>query len=332
MDAPIIFCHYGNSAYLPYVLEVSRINNRDKEIFLLGDQENRWISETLSIDHLFYQDYQYGTEIDLFDRVYKVIQGNKHNNIVGGRDWLNFVFKRWFYIYNFLISKGIEEFWHFDSDNMILSSLSSHEPKFRGYDCTEQCNGMCINGFISNPDIVLSYIRKINELFQNERYLQKQQKTYDEVQPTYAFTEMQAYKTFKEEERIRTIRLNTIIDGSTFDDCICQEHNMEMERLPSGRKIKKIFLNVDGRFYCCQKGTNRLLQMNSLNLSWVPLYLFKTVFLHLKKTANSGKFIEPDTRRMPTLSSSIPKKYLVKETMKKAIRLAIKRYNNRAFL
>lgn len=322
MSAPIIFCHYGNSEYLPYVLEVAKTHNPDKDIFLLGDQENRWIEKAISIDHYFFRDLQYGKEIELFDQIYKVIQGRKHNNIVGGRDWVNFVFKRWFYIYNFLVNKKIDAFWHFDSDNMILDSLSYHERKFTGYECTEQCNGMCMNGFISNPSIVLRYMRKINELYQNERYLKKQQKEFNEDNPTYAFTEMRAYKTFKEEERIRTIRLNTIIDGSTFDDCICQEHNMQMEQLPSGQIIKKVYLNPDGRCYCHEKDTNRLLKMNTLNLSWVPIYLFKIIFLHVRKPTNAREYIEPDIRKMPTLSSSIPKRFLVKEMIKKVMRFA----------
>ncbi|MDJ0745516.1 MAG: hypothetical protein QNJ32_19430 [Xenococcaceae cyanobacterium MO_167.B27] len=334
MSAPIIFCHYGNSEYLPYVFEAAKITNPDKDIFLLGDEENQWIGKAYGINHYFFRDFQYGKEIELFDQNYKLIQGKNHAWKKGGRDWVNFVFKRWFYIYNFLVEQKIDNFWHFDSDTMILNSLTYYEPNFRTYDCTEQCNGMCMNGFVSNSSIVLGYIRKINELFSNEKYLEKQQKEFDEVNPTYAFTEMRAYDIFKQEERIDSIRLNTIIDDSTFDDCICQEHNMEMEKLPlgqkinKGRKIKKVYLSPDRTFYCYEKTVNRLLRINSINLSWAPIYIFKIILLHLKKqtdTTDIREYTELDIRKMPTLSSSIPKIYVVEEKIKKIKRFVVKK-------
>ena len=208
MSAPIIFCHYSNSKYLPYVLEAARLTNPDKNIVLLGDSDNQWLENAKNIQHYYFRDYQYGAEIETFDQVYRLIQGKKHAHMKVGKDWVNFVFKRWFYIYNFVVSQGIGSFWHFDSDTMILDSLSGHESKFMPYDCTEQCNGICMNGFISNPSIVLRYIKKINELFQKEEYLKKQQKIFDELSPEYAFTEMEAYKTFKEEENVNSVRLN----------------------------------------------------------------------------------------------------------------------------
>ena len=114
---------------------------------------------------------------------------------------------------------------------MILAPLSSHEEKFKAYHCTEQCNGMCINGFISSPEIIGDYLHHINNLFQDNKFLAAQQKEFDEINPSFAFTEMRAYQEFKESmgSNIRTIRLNTIIDGTAFDDCICQDHDMEME-------------------------------------------------------------------------------------------------------
>jgi hypothetical protein len=316
MNAPIIFCHYGNSKYLPYVFEAAKITNPDKDIFLLGDEENQWIGKAYGINHCFFRDFRYGKEMELFDQVYKLVQGRNHYSIRGGRDWVNFVFKRWFYIYNFLVDQKIDDFWTFDSDNMILDSLQYHEPKFRAYDCTEQCNGICMNGFISNPSFVFRYIRRINELFQNQEYLDKQRRELEE-HPEWAYTEMRAYIAFKTEERIHSIRLSSIIDNSTFDDCICQEDNMKMERLPWGQKIKKVYLGPGGTFYCCDKTDNLLIRINTLNLSYVPIYLFERVLLHVRKRTGTREYTQPDIRTMPTLSSSLPKRYLVKEAILK---------------
>ena len=320
MSAPIIFCHYGNSEYLPYVIEAAKMNNPDKEIFFLGDETNQWLGNRYPIHHCFFRDFQYGEEIELFDQSYQLIQGRSHNNIKWGEDWVNFVFKRWFYVYNLIFSKGITRFWHFDSDNMILDSLTCHEAKFKGYDCTEQCNGKCMNGFIANPSVVLGYIRKINGLFRDRHYLNAMQKEFDEVNPRYAFTEMRAYEAFKEEKRIRSIRLNTIIDDSTFDDCICQEHGMAMEKLPFSKRVKKVYLSRDGGFYCREIVGNRLIRMISLNLSWVPIYLYKTVLFHAKRRTGPAEHVEPDIKSMPTLCSKVPRRYIVQEQIRRIVR------------
>jgi hypothetical protein len=43
MPAPLIFIHYGNSSYLPYVMKVVKRFNPQKEIIFLGDKQNAWL-------------------------------------------------------------------------------------------------------------------------------------------------------------------------------------------------------------------------------------------------------------------------------------------------
>jgi hypothetical protein len=308
MKIPIIFCHYGCSEYLQYTLKCAKLNNPDKQIVLLGDGVNKTIAEKCGVRHIFFDDLNCSDEIELFDTVYKLVQGKQHEHMHGARDWVNFVFKRWFFIFNFVVRNNIQGFWHFDSDNMLLNELSAHEGKFSGYLCTEQCNGMCMNGYISGPAVIKSYLDKINDLFQREELICEQQKEFDDFHPEYAFTEMRAYKIFKEEERIRSIRLNTVIGGSTFDDCICQEHDMLMEDSRFGRKIKKVILNKNGRFFCQQQESNALIEMNSLNLSWVPVYLFDIVLNHSRQKTDHRNSLKP----MTLASAPIPLKFKIK--------------------
>jgi hypothetical protein len=317
MSAPILFCHYGNSDYLPYVFQCARLSNPEKEIVLLGDDDNRWIGKAYGISHLSFGDFSHGEEIELFDQLYRPVQGKRHNNMAGGRDWLNFVFKRWFYVYNFLAAHNIGEFWHFDTDNMILDSLAHHEHKFRTYDCTEQCNGSCLNGFISSPSIVRRYIRNINALYARQEFLAVQQKEFDEVNPSYAFTEMRAYEIFRDKEEIRSIRLNTTMEDTSFDDAICQDHHMEVEILPSGRKIKKVLLASNGEFFCRDKAGGGLVRMNSLNLSWVPTYVFGLVLAHASRRTGPKEPPRPNSGDLPTLCSSIPARYIVREKVRR---------------
>jgi hypothetical protein len=283
MNAPIIFCHYGNSEYLPYVFELARAKNPDKRIILLGDKDNKWLAEAKGIEHYFFSEFDYGPEIETFNEEYQLIQGPKHRHIKSGGNWVNFVFKRWFYINNFLNTESIDSFWHFDSDTMVLEALGKHENKFESYDCTEQCNGSCLNGFISKRKVVRDYIDKINSLFKDSDYLKHQQEEFDQQNPKFAFTEMRAYEEFKKGP-LNSIQLNTILDGSTFDDCICQPHDMEMESLPSGKTIKKVYIDNSGSCFCFDLKRSELTRMNTLNLSWVPLALFQILFKRNNKT------------------------------------------------
>jgi len=318
MNAPIIFCHYGASPYLPYVLKCAKLSNPDKRIILLGDERNKELVEECGVEHRFFEDFNNGEKIETFDRVYRLIQGKDHAHFKGGRDWVNFVFKRWFFVFNFVRQEGVESFWHFDSDTMILDRLDHHEAKFKGYDCTEQCQGICMNGYISGLDVVRGYLDKINTIFQREEYLKSQQEEFDKIHPLYAFTEMRAYEIYKTEERLKTIRLSTIIDRATFDDCIIDEDDRVMESLPYGRKVKKVYLCPDGRFYCCEKGTSLLVRMNSLNLSCVPVYIFEGVLSHQQVFVQSKTRIDPDLNRMKTLANlGAPLKVMVRTRVKR---------------
>jgi hypothetical protein len=279
---PIIFIHYGNSVYLRYTLSAAKMKNPKKRVILLGDESNKNVAETNKVEHYEFNNFDNGEELNLFNKVYKFIAGKEHGNPV----WTNFVFKRWFLIHNFLRQNKINEFWTFDSDNIIMTDLADQEFKFVDYDCTEQCGGICMNGFVSNFQVVQGYVDKINELFQREDYLDDQRKEFLQY-PKWAFTEMRAYKTYKEEENIKSIRLNTIINDETFDDTICASDGMETysKRL-NQHLIKKLYLSEDGNIFCYHIASKKLIKMNNLNMSFVPTYLYYPIYKHLHKSLN----------------------------------------------
>lgn len=268
--SPIIFCHYGVSDYLIYTLRQARFTNPNCRIILLGDIENRVLALEAKVEHFIFEQYAGSSELIEFEKVYRHIAGERHGKAL----WTKFVFKRWFYVHSFIKNENIEAFWHFDSDNMILTDLSLQESKFKSYDCTEQCGGICINGFISSFKTIDGYVKKINELFKNEEYLHRQLQDF-KLQPTYAFTEMRAYKTYRLEEAIKSIRLNSIIDDETFDDCICHDDGYDVyDYAINNRILKKIYIDDQKVFYFYHIGTSTFVRVNSLNLSWVPLKLF----------------------------------------------------------
>lgn len=264
---PIIFIHKGNNDYLHYTLSCAKHFNPENRIILLGDATNKQYKQ-IGIEHFMYANYE-GQESQIFDILFKYIAGEHHRKNIA--EWLvRFWFKRWFHIFYFIQSQQIYKFWTFDSDTLILCHLESLVSRFAEYDCTDRCNGWCMNGLINNLEVVRGYIEKINELFQDRQFLEEREKEY-KIHPDWAFTEMAAYLAYKDTASIKAKRLNTIIDGETFDDCICQQHDMEM----AGR-IKKIYWR-DGQCYVKHLPSQKMIKLNSLNMSWVPTSLIKEI-------------------------------------------------------
>ncbi len=327
---PIIFCHYGNSPYLYYTLKQVKLTNPQNRIILLGDEKNAIVAKKAKVEHHRFQDYDASDEITVFDKVYKHIAGVKHKK----EFWTKFVFKRWFYIHNFINKNSIDAFWHFDSDNMILSDLNKQEEKFKDFHCTEQCNGICMNGYISSSKVVHGYVNKINELFTDEAYLNEQKKDFIK-HPDYAFTEMRAYKAYRDQEGIKSIRLNKIIDNESFDDCICLDHGYETyESILNNQYLKKIYFDTNGNFYCYHLETSKYVKMNSLNLSWVPINLFKLVHKTYKKNHNTQKDVSnADLILLDVFQrNSIKARVLrfIPESLKRRVKLFLKMKKNKS--
>ena len=286
MDAPIIFIHYGDSYYLKYTLESAVVSNPGKHVILLGDPANAHYA-ALGIEHCKFADYSSGAELVLFDKVYQFIAGREHQR----KEWTRFVFRRWFNIYCFILARGYQRFWTFDSDTLILSDLSLQEQKFAAYDCTEQCSGTCMNGLITNTRVVKGYLDLINSLFVRRSFLRNERKCF-RYYPKYAFTEMKAYVVYREESGIRRIRLSTIIDGESFLDSICtiDEHrrfffddDYEIYNDKVWRfDLKKIYLRSDGTILFLHKASGRLVKMNTINMSWTPGWLIRALLQHSK--------------------------------------------------
>ena len=168
---PIIFIHKGDvkdsiekQSFLNTTLKCAALFNPNKTINFLGDNSNKKFSLNISSNVKFYNITDYGvntTEMNIFQKVFRVVKGKQH----GYNEWIKFVFQRFFYLYDFLEKQIIDSFWIFDSDTMIITDLKNHEYKYKQYDCTEQCNGMCINGYINTREIIRKYIIYINSLF-----------------------------------------------------------------------------------------------------------------------------------------------------------------------
>jgi hypothetical protein len=95
---------------------------------------------------------------------------------------------------------------------------------------------------------------------------------------------MRAYAVWKEKFAPNTFHLGQTHAGSIFDDCICQEHDMEMYSMQEAGKVcKKLFLHPSGHLYVHSQAHGRFLLLRSLNLSWVPHHFFVKIAKYLRK-------------------------------------------------
>jgi hypothetical protein len=201
LSSPLIFIHYGPARYLRWTLEAARRTNPEKRIILLGDQSNRHFTQGVA-EFFFFEEFATGKPLQEFVRIFQVIQGERHRYTKEGgvEKWLQFVFRRWFLIDEFLKKEAIDSFWTFDSDTLLLESLDNVENRFRHVEATTQCRGKCLNAWVGSQSLVERYVCCINELFKDLLYLEQQRKRLLR-DLTLSFNEMDAFEEFDRDGR-----------------------------------------------------------------------------------------------------------------------------------
>ena len=280
MKTPIIFIHYGDSPYLKYTVEFAKKSNPDKQIVFLGDEENKYL-ENFGAHHVMISDYLSSPEIDKFHEVFKIIGPDGYK--ISGKDngkskddtgvfWTKFVFLKMFVFYNYALKNGINKFWTFDTDNFIVTDLVPFESLFIDLDNTEQNLGNSMHGIINNLEVLKGYIEMINELFEDESFLDSVKESLLNAPKHHAYTEMWAYNEYKKRKTIKTIHLNGVFNNSTFDDKLCFPDGMEtvachFKGMPV---IKKIYYDNLGLFYFKKEHEEVYLKVNVFDFSWLP--------------------------------------------------------------
>lgn len=276
MNPPLIFIHYGAAPYLRWTLGTAKRTNPGKRIILLGDAQNRAAARGLA-EHRDFSELGGGPEIAEFDRVFQVVQGERHrfNKLHGTEFWLRFVFRRWFLIANFLKQENIGAFWTFDSDTLVLAPLGPREARFDAYDCTEQCRGECLNGFVRSRPLVEEYLRTINALFQDDAYLQSQRDRL-RTHAGLSFNEMDAYREFRRRSGLRSVHAAEPIDGEVFDDALAfvEDYEESPMRLMNRTRVKRLWSGPDGGLFARRKDGQDV-RMITANLSWMPLFIYR---------------------------------------------------------
>ena len=300
---PIIFTHYGNTDYLYYTIQCAKRNCPNSPVVLIGDQDNESLAKELDIQ--FYNLNSFDSEmISDFNKNYISISGQKHIDYKNGKDWLKYVFLRWFIIDSLLEDLKIKEFWHFDSDTMILEDLTKHQVLFQNYDCTEQCLGNCMNGFIKSR-IVTDYCNYILEMFKDTHLVDLNNLEFSNYNKNMALTEMRAFQYFKNKKNVKSTSLN-INKETFFDNAFRFSEGFETSLFYDGKPIKKL-IHLDGTFYLIRNGN--YIKLITANLSWLPIEFY--VFFHETMFANSelqiNEFLEKEIPYSKKLKFSLKK-------------------------
>lgn len=293
MELPIILTHYGNSKYLGRTLTCASVTNPGKIRILIGDERNRDLARDHGWQHV--QVDTIGSELrSEFDASFRHIQGRNHRHMKNGRDWLKFVFERWFVIEAYCRTHGIDNFWHFDSDVMVLEDLRPFEQPLMDKACyTRQCNDTCLNGLVSSK-ILGEYCKFTTSLFRDEPFVAQQQASFEGEASRFAFTEMRAFDLYSKSKKCpcKGVALESAVPGWWFDDCVIHADDFEMTSLcAGGLELKKVHFE-SGRFYGSRRGTDTRFAI--LNLSCVPNQVFDWVLACIHQR-----------ERQPTFRSSI---------------------------
>ena len=300
---PIIFIHYGNTEYLKYTIQFAKYYNPEKEVIILGDNNNMYLKR-YGISHYFIEDYSQSKEIDTFHQVFKVI-GREDFEIKGkdngkstddkGIFWLKFVFLKMFILYNFISKHGLSSFWTFDTDNLIVSDLSSFEKQFSQYDNTELNEGMSMHGFINNIEVLKKYINAINELFEDDIYLERQRQELLHLPKHFSYTEMRAYVETKRRYQFKSLYLCSNERDYVFDNKMVNSDGMELRNYNHAlfKQIKKVYTDQNGNFYFKSLIDGKLIKVISFDCSWLPTCVFAILNQYRKlKRKNSNQFKE----------------------------------------
>lgn len=273
---PILFIHYGAAHYLRMSLAAARRSNPGKRIILLGDATNkqcaRGVAEFVDFESLGGT----GKERE-FERVFQVIQGERHrfNKANGVEFWLKFVFRRWFLIEAFLEKEGLDSFWTFDSDTLILSDLEKIKNRFRSFEAMTQCKDQCLNGWVGSGMLVSRYTQSILDQFGDQKYLDLQRDRL-KLHAGLAFNEMDAFAEFRKRNGVKTCHGQVPVDGAIFDDALAFTEGFEVSpgKVLGKTAVKRLWSDGHGIF-ARHLVSGEFVRLLTCNMSWMPDYMWR---------------------------------------------------------
>ena len=289
---PIIFIHYGNTPYLRSTLKSSQISNPYKKKILIGDKSNKQVAQENGWTHFELDDLK-SEKREKFNSIFYWVQGRYHNPIRAGKDWLRFGFDRFFALESLIIKQKIKEFWHFDSDTMIVRDLSKFEGsiKYAGIDATTLCDGKCQAGYM-NAKALEEYTNVIIEDYEDKDFLNSLIIEFTK-RPYLAFVEFRSFVRLIDKGNLHIKQLSSLFseEGIWFDDCICQRQGFKLFYYPKlSTGLKDLYFRNNE--FLCKKKDNMEFKFASINCSWVDNHVFNWVIINLETSGNIPNRLE----------------------------------------
>jgi hypothetical protein len=243
---------------------------------LIGDKSNKELA--ISTGWKWVDVDGFSTErIKEFNDSFVTVSGRLHKDIKNKRNWTHYVFFRWFVIEELLSRINVDEFWHFDSDTLILEDLSKYDYLQKQYLSMMQCNSMCLNGFVKLK-VVNRYCDSMIRQFKDNKLLDKYRREF-EINEYYAFTEMRGFKNFLFEDPLQIVSGMKLSKKFVFDDCLCQDHGFKSITLPDYKKVKQISFDKGKAFFI--KDGEKVLAV-TINLSWLNESVINSIIFTLE--------------------------------------------------
>lgn len=250
---PIIFIHYGNSAYLKYSLSQAKYSNPDSIVYLVGDESNDCYD---FVQHHCFLDYF--NEAAEFDKIYRHFNTTPYHYAL-------FDFQRWFILKEFLYSNGLEKCLYLDSDTMLYADVTQEQKKVALFDFT-------LSYRICGCTFFLNRVKALGDFcqFLMDLYTKKQRYQYDKMISHYAMRQknglrggvcdMTAFELYSGNHFGEIGEVALIIDGSVYDPNI----NLPTPGFEMSNGIKRIIWK-DKVPYGKQEKKGKEIRFNSLH-------------------------------------------------------------------
>lgn len=292
--SPIIYCHFGNSFYLEFILAVAIKSCPNRSVVVLGDRSNAWLKRT-GAKHELLDDYlKKSRDYELFNTVFRLSGGtifldsiNKSKTIVSGVStcWTKFNFLKWIGLYEYLMAHQIDQCWFFDSDMLILADpsdteyrLLANQVKWTYWNDLHQHQG-----WIGDVDILDNFIKNYIGLFRDGSVIERLENSEFLDNPSWGFTLMRAWDDFY--QNVQKSHSGLLQESFQDNILVCLDahdqrdsHKFYMSRHAwNGRSAKEIFYDKDGRLYARLAESDGFIPIACLSMSWVDPSLFRAL-------------------------------------------------------
>jgi hypothetical protein len=246
---PLVFIHYRNSPYLPFVFAQARLWSPGSPILLIGDETNEGYPFAAHVNM-----GRYAASAEAFRAVYRHLSPN-------GANYELFCFVRWFLLRDFMREYGIERCVHVDSDVLLYVDVNRERANWADYDLT-LVRGYCAgNMFVNGRRAIDELCDAIMDLYTGPGAAARLDAIYAERQRTgEGISDMVPLRAFYDANRNRVGEMTGLRpDGSWWDANI---HLAEGFETADGRKRVTF---RDRRAYCRQAETGRDVRFNCLH-------------------------------------------------------------------